>query len=991
MQKIYTFLRYVVVILTVFLTMGGLQKVYGQYIYLEWVEDPTETMAVNWIDDAGGNSTVEYRAEGSSNWSDKSGNSRSIPNSAKRVYTVKLSGLSAGQGYEFRAEGSGDIYKFRTAPNSLNSPLRFLVAGDLLDSPSQLAEAKSDFVKVSQHAAGSDPHFAVIGGDLANAKGDESLVNHWMDLFELWHENMITEDGYFVPIVAAMGNNEVPNSYGDSPEDSPFFYTFFRYPQDLWGSKISYGKLDFNDYLSIVTLDSDHTHRIPGTQTTWLDNTLKNRKNFRHVIPVYHVAGWPTFKSRTLFGTQENLVRNNWHKVFNNNDIRLVFEHHDHIYKRTLPIGDCDDEIRHELSCENEYGDDAKDGVIYMGGGSWGSENSREAENRWYLDKITDEIHNFVVVEITDHRRTATAIGEDNQVLDEFTDFVFLDPPVVLSPAEITEESFTARWEKVEGAESYLLDISTDKNFKNTFRSYSNKDVGDVDEFQLVDLDPSKIYYYRVRAKNILTTSQTSEVMPVQLVKVDPDLSSVTVSKDVVEANEEDTSTITVTVIDEDEELVENFLVTLFAEEGNLLTDDNTVRTNSDGQAEFTVFNDRSEVVTYGAIAGTEEINQKVQVTFIPRAPVSLSATDVENRQFTANWEMVENTDHYLFDVATDSDFSNIISGYQSLNVGNVTSHTVDGVDPGTEYFYRVRAVTDELIGVNSQPISTTTFPDTPVAVEPSDITVISFNANWEAAEGAENYRLDVARDSNFESLVEGYENIDVGNVQMYEVDGLLPDREYYYRVVSEAEPRLSENSNTINVSTLSIDTENSEIFSSQLRVLANGDQSNTIEIIILGEDGSLQEAVDVQLIAENGSSQIEEIQPVTDEEGVALFGVTNTTAEKVTYSVIAATVEIGDIELEFLEDEGILSLGDNFPNPFRFDSSIPLRIPRSMHVELRIFNSLGAPVRTLLDQEVETGYYEVPFNGADLAAGVYFYRLITEEGTKTKKMVLVK
>ena len=342
-------------------------------------------------------------------------------------------------------------------------------------------------------------------------------------------------------------------------------------------------------------------------------------------------------------------------------------------------------------------------------------------------------------------------------------------------------------------------------------------------------------------------------------------------------------------------------------------------------------------------------------------------------------------------DVATDDGFSNIVSGYQGLDVGNVTSQEVTGLSPGTEYFYRIRAITDDLTGINSETISTVTFPDTPTAVDASDHTVVSFNANWDSAEGAANYRLDAARDPNFEDILEDYNNVDVGNVLTYKIGGLLPGREYYYRVRSEAEPRLSERSNIVSATTLQIDTESSEIQPEQLRVLANGIQPNKIEVTIVGEDGNIQEDVPVRVIAENGDSEIEEVQPKTDDQGTAIFEVTNATAEKVTYRVEVADITIGSVELEFLTNEGVLTLGNNFPNPFRFNSAIPLTIPESMHVELRVFNSLGAPVRTLLNEEVETGYYEVPFNGADLAAGVYFYRLITNQGTKTGKMVLVK
>ena len=959
----------------------------AQSVYLEWTSDPDESMVINWIDASGGNTSIDFRTEGSNGWSSENGNSRSIPGSSQRVYTVKLDDLSSGRGYEFRVGGNNEIYKFRTAPTSLEDPIRFLVAGDLLDDPLTYEQAKIDFQKVSVHAAAADPYFVAVGGDLAHAEGNkQNLVHHWFDLFELWHDNMITDDGYMIPIVAAVGNNEVPNNFGAEPEDAVYFFTFFRYPQDQWGSKISYGKLDFSNYLSIITLDSDHAHRVAGTQTNWLKNTLKNRSDFRHVIPVYHVAAWPT--TRTFRGTQEDKVRDNWHPAFRENGVRLAFEHHDHVYKRTLSIGDCEVPITNELKCQS--GSSAKDGVIYMGGGAWGSDNDRNGNNRWYINEMTEKVHNFVIVEISNNYRRATAIGENGQELDSFTDYVFLDPPEVL-PTEIADRSFTAKWEEVEGAEDYLFTIFTDEDSDNIFRDFDNKNIGDVTELEVDNLDPSVIYYFNVRAKNVLTASTSSETVPVQLVKIDPDLSSLSVSRDTLVADDVENATITATVFDEDGELVPNFRLELFTVEGKLEAVDETVTTNDDGVAEFIVFNDRAGITTYGVLAGQEEITQKVQITFLPAPPVSLAATEVTNHEFTANWEVVEGTDYYVLDVATDDGFSNIVSGYQGLDVGNVTSQEVTGLSPGTEYFYRIRAITDDLTGINSETISTVTFPDTPTAVDASDHTVVSFNANWDSAEGAANYRLDAARDPNFEDILEDYNNVDVGNVLTYKIGGLLPGREYYYRVRSEAEPRLSERSNIVSATTLQIDTESSEIQPEQLRVLANGIQPNKIEVTIVGEDGNIQEDVPVRVIAENGDSEIEEVQPKTDDQGTAIFEVTNATAEKVTYRVEVADITIGSVELEFLTNEGVLTLGNNFPNPFRFNSAIPLTIPESMHVELRVFNSLGAPVRTLLNEEVETGYYEVPFNGADLAAGVYFYRLITNQGTKTGKMVLVK
>jgi hypothetical protein len=89
-------------------------------------------------------------------------------------------------------------------------------------------------------------------------------------------------------------------------------------------------------------------------------------------------------------------------------------------------------------------------------------------------------------------------------------------------------------------------------------------------------------------------------------------------------------------------------------------------------------------------------------------------------------------------------------------------------------------------------------------------------------------------------------------------------------------------------------------------------------------------------------------------------------------------------------------ALDQNYPNPFNPSTWIHFALPRQSHVRLEVYSILGELVSTIVDQEMEPGFHRVEFSGRDshgrqLAAGMYIYRLATPAFTQAKKMILLK
>jgi hypothetical protein len=83
--------------------------------------------------------------------------------------------------------------------------------------------------------------------------------------------------------------------------------------------------------------------------------------------------------------------------------------------------------------------------------------------------------------------------------------------------------------------------------------------------------------------------------------------------------------------------------------------------------------------------------------------------------------------------------------------------------------------------------------------------------------------------------------------------------------------------------------------------------------------------------------------------------------------------------------------LATMYPNPFNSTTTISLTLPQNSSVEFKVYDPAGCLVCSAFKEYQIAGKYNMPFDGSDLASGVYIYRLRADDFTAQGKMILLK
>jgi hypothetical protein len=360
-------------------------------LFLTWQRDPTTTMTVQWIGATGETSdtTVSYcpiKVDTVGRWPSQATNAKPYPMTDLKVFRAELTGLSPGTDYQFRIGQGSPVYRFRTMPAKATDAIHFISGGD--------CGVNAHAVSNNIQAARQDPMFAVVGGDLGYDNGRS--VETSLAFIRNYSKHMIGRDGRLIPMVTCIGNHEVEGGFNRPRSKAPFYYALF----DGLFPETGYASLDFGDYLSLVLLDTGHTSRIAGEQTSWLEKTLKARADHPNVLVVNHVPAYPSVRSADSAGKGN---REHWVPLFEKYRVPVVLEHHDHTFKRTKPL----------------LGGMANDnGVLYLGDGSWGRlRTPHTPEQLSYLVKSSRDYH-LSLHRIQGDERFHLALDEFGKVMD---------------------------------------------------------------------------------------------------------------------------------------------------------------------------------------------------------------------------------------------------------------------------------------------------------------------------------------------------------------------------------------------------------------------------------------------------------------------------------------------------------------------------------------------------------------------------------------------
>lgn len=162
--------------------------------------------------------------------------------------------------------------------------------------------------------------------------------------------------------------------------------------------------------------------------------------------------------------------------------------------------------------------------------------------------------------------------------------------------------------------------------------------------------------------------------------------------------------------------------------------------------------------------------------------------------------------------------------------------------------------------------------------------------------------------------------------------------------------------------------------------------------LFLLSEILIAQNHIPISVISNGGESQSNANYVITGTLGQVCVDLSATTSYNVQSGFWymyyqGVVVSVGDEELI----PTVYNLEQNYPNPFNPSTIIKFAVPERSRVLVKIYDILGGEVTTIVNEELDAGWYEKTFDAALLSTGVYIYRMQAGNYVSIKKMLMIK
>lgn len=341
---------------------------------------------------------------------------------SRYLFHITLHDLKPDQTYYFMVKDpDGSFSKemaFHTIPLD-GSLYRFASGGDW--------EVTDTAYQVARQAAKTSPLAVFLGGDYPREVYTMEDYYRWDEWLDMYSETMITPEGHLIPMVLAIGNNDVFGGFKQSPSNAPFYYNYFKQNK----KNKSYFSKQFGKDISLFILDSGHTSSYKGKQLRWLKKTLPQTSENAVKLAVYHVPIYPSIRfkypsyvykfisfilwlkgdghiAHKLLSEGSVLGEKYWVPLFDAHGITAAFEHHDQTLKRTIPL---------------KNGMAHPKGTVYLGDGGWGPDKQFtpiQTVLQPYFAKTIGHIPFFWLIDVEKEHIIYRAITAKGNVIDEY-------------------------------------------------------------------------------------------------------------------------------------------------------------------------------------------------------------------------------------------------------------------------------------------------------------------------------------------------------------------------------------------------------------------------------------------------------------------------------------------------------------------------------------------------------------------------------------------